>query len=65
MPFSFTPESMAARHPDLFRTSRIAPPATLAEQHAAALSVVRQPLPPAACMLLADQTRAAGKALAT
>jgi hypothetical protein len=64
--FTLTPESMAARYPYLFRISRIAAPAaTFAERHAAALAVVRQPLSPAACTLLATRTRAAGKALET
>lgn len=47
------PETMAAMHPDLFRVSR-PPVATFAEQHAAALAVVRQPQPPAACLLMAE-----------
>lgn len=55
----FTPETLAEMHPDLFRANRPHPPVgTFAEQHAAALAVVRQPMPPAACQLLADQALA-------
>ena len=50
-----SPETMAAMHPDLFCVSRARPPvATFAEQHAAALAVLRQSKPPAVCQLMAE-----------
>lgn len=50
------PETMAELFPDLFRTAQPRGPVnTFAEQHAAALAVVvRQPMPPAACQLMAE-----------
>ena len=48
-----TPETLAAMHPELFRTVR-PPLATFAEQHAAALVVVHGSKPPAVCQLMAE-----------
>jgi len=50
---NLTPETMAAFHPDLFCVNRL-PIATFAQQYATAMAVVRQPMPPAACQLLAE-----------
>lgn len=48
------PEMMAELFPDLFRVTQPPRPLnTFAEQHAAALAV-RQPMPPAACQLMAE-----------
>lgn len=48
------PETMAELFPELFRTAQPRPPLnTFAQQHAAALAV-RQPMPPAACQLMAE-----------
>lgn len=64
MPYTpITAEDMAGAHPSLFRTTTPKPGPSFAEQHAFALAVntARQPLPPAACSLLAARM-AAGKA---
>lgn len=48
------PETMADLFPELFRTAQPRQPLiTFAQQHAAALAV-RQPMPPAACQLMAE-----------
>lgn len=47
------PETMAEMFPDLFRVARL-PATTFAEQHAVALAKVREPMPPAACLLMAE-----------